>query len=332
MERGGGGAVVRIGCSGQVSERSGIGVVQKHLYEYLIQAGHELVFSEARDVGTSPLAKTRGLARGFRPAGGPIDVYLSAVPPLPVGVRAPMLTIVHDLRWRRTRSKAGAAYRAWDLHRTVRRSQALLCISESTRRSLVEFDVRAVPKASVQLLGAGQTPENSFEDSHTGILMLVGGAAHKCNEFAAEVLAAARPPWVRGIVGVGVGDQVRQTLSAVFTCEWFDQITDAEMVGLYQRSEFFLMLGVDEGFGLPFVEALASGCQVIATDHPLAREVLGDAGVLIPRGCSAETAGRLLRPPFVPAGVRAERANAFSWRSFGEAYEAALTRIGASAT
>ena len=88
---------MRIGCSGPVSERSGIGVVQKHLYAYLAEAGHELVFSEPRDVGMSPVATLRGLARGFRPARGPVDVYLSTVPPLPYGVRAPLLTIVHDL-------------------------------------------------------------------------------------------------------------------------------------------------------------------------------------------------------------------------------------------
>ena len=97
--------------------------------------------------------------------------------------------------------------------------------------------------------------------------MLVGSAAHKRNELAAAALALARPPWVRGIIGVGVSEQVRETLSTVLPCEWFQSVSDAEMLALYQRAEFFLMLGTDEGFGLPFVEALAAGCQVIATDH-----------------------------------------------------------------
>lgn len=318
---------MRIGCSGPVSEHCGIGVGQKHLYAYLADAGHELVLSEPRDVGTSPLARGRGLVRGFRPAGGPIDVYLSAVPPLPFRARAPMLTIVWDLRWQRTRSKTGAAYRAWDLHRTVRHSDALLCISENTRRDLIEFDPRAGSKATTQWLGTGHIPEGSFQDSNSGLVMLVGGAAHKRNELAAAALAFARPPWVRGVIGVGVNEQVRETLSKHFPCEWFQRVSDTEMLALYQSAAYFIMLGTDEGFGLPFVEALAAGCQVIATDHLLAREVVGAAGVFVTAGDPADVGKQLLSPPALPAELRANHAKQFSWRVFGEACEAELVRI-----
>lgn len=317
---------MRIGCSGPVSECSGIGVVQKHLYAYLAEAGHELVLSEPRDVHTSPVARIRGLTRGFRPAHGPVDVYLSAVSPLPYGVRAPLLTIVHDLRWLRTRSKAGATYRAWDLRRTVRHSDTLLCVSENTRRELIEFDPRA-GKAIVQRLGPGLVPEGSFQQNNSGLVMLVGSAAHKRNELAAAALALARPPWVHGVIGVGVSEQVRATLSMVFPCEWFQSVSGAEMLALYQRAECFLMLGTDEGFGLPFVEALAAGCQVIATDHLLAREVVGAAGLLITGGDPGEVGDQLLFPPSIPTAVRDDHANQFSWRAFGEACEEELSRV-----
>jgi glycosyltransferase involved in cell wall biosynthesis len=318
---------MRIGCSGPVNERSGIGVLQKHLYAYLADAGHELVFSEPRDVGTSPMARMRGLARGFRPARGPVDVYLSVVPPLPYRARAPLLTVVHDLRWLRTRSKPGVAYRAWDLRRTVLHSDAILCVSENTRRELIEFDSRASGKATVKWLGSGQIPEGSLQESNSGLLMLVGSAAHKRNEHAAEALAVARPPWVEGIIGVGVSEQVRETLSEAFQCEWFQSVSDAEMLALYQRAEFFLMLGTDEGFGLPFVEALAAGCQVIATDHLLAREVVGPAGLLVTAGDPAEVGEQLQSGPSVPAEVRAGHAKHFSWNAFGDACEAELVRV-----
>jgi glycosyltransferase involved in cell wall biosynthesis len=318
---------MRIGCSGPVCERSGIGVVQKHLYAYLAEVGHELVFSQPRDVGMSAVAKMRGLARGFRPARGPVDVYLSAVPPFPYGVQAPLLAIVHDLRWLRTRSKIGATYRAWDLGRTVRHSAALLCVSENTHRDLIVFDPRASEKASVQRLGPGQIPEGSFQQSDSGLVLLVGSAAHKRNELAAAALAFARPPWVHGIIGVGVSEHVRATLSNVYACEWFQNVSDAEMLALYRRAEFFLMLGTDEGFGLPFVEALAAGCQVIAIDHPLAREVVGDAGLLMAPGNPVDIGRQLVSPPYVAAEVRADRAKRFSWKAFGEAYEAELVRI-----
>lgn len=317
---------MRIGCSGPVNERSGIGVVQKHIYSHLAEAGHELVFSRPRDVGTSPVARVRGLARGFRPAGGEIDVYFSTVPPLPYGIRGPVLTIVHDLRWLRTRSKIAATYRAWDLRRTIRRSDALVCVSENTRRELLEFEPRA-NRATVHRLGSGQVPNGSFQESNSGLLMLVGSAAHKRNELAAEALAIARPRWVHGIIGVGVSEQVRETLSNAFSCEWFQGVSDAELVALYQRAQFFLMLGTDEGFGLPFIEALAAGCQVIATDHSLAREIVGPAGQLVSSGDAVAIGRQLLTAPSVSAAVRAGHARRFSWRTCGEAYETELVRI-----
>lgn len=318
---------MRIGCSGPVSERSGIGVLQKHLYAYLANAGHQLVFSEPRDVGMSPVARMRGLARGFQPARGPVDVYLSTVSPLPRGLRVPVLTVVHDLRWLRTRSKTGAAYRAWDLRRTVRQSSTLLCVSENTRRDLVAFEPDAASKATVQWLGTGQVPDGSFHESSSGLVMLVGRNAHKGNEHAAAALAFARPPWIRGILGVGVSDDVRATLSSVFACEWFHDISDAEIASLYQRAEYFLMLGTDEGFGLPFVEALAAGCQVIATDHPLGREIVGAAGLLVAAGDRSEICRQLEAPPAVAAEVRARHVKKFSWRAFGGACEMELVKL-----
>jgi glycosyltransferase involved in cell wall biosynthesis len=306
-------------------------MVQKHLYAHLIDAGHVLVFSEPRDVGMSPMGRMRGLARGFTPARGSVDAYLSTVPPLPFGVRAPLLTIVHDLRWLRTRAKIGAAYRAWDLGRTVQHSDALICVSMNTHRQLLEFDPRAADKASVQRLGTGQIPDGAFRRGSSGVVMLVGGAAHKRNELAASALILARPPWIRGIIGVGVSRQVRERLSTSFPCEWFSSVSETQMLALYQRAEHFLMLGTDEGFGLPFVEALAAGCQVIATDHPLAREVVGAAGLLLAAGDPAEIAKQMRHPPSVPTNVRADHVKNFSWKALGAAYEAELIRISQGA-
>lgn len=318
---------MKIGCSGQVSERSGIGVVQKHLYDYLVRAGHDLVESDPRDVGTSSVDQVHGLMRGFRPAKGAFDVYLSAVPPVPFGVRAPLLTLVHDLRWLRTRSKLGAAYRAWDLRRAVTHSDALICVSNTTLRSLHEFDARATGKSASSLLGTGLVPEDSFADSKSGVLMLVGGATHKRNEDAADALVAARPSWVKGIVGVGVSAAVQQALASVFPCEWYSNISDAELLTLYQRAEFYLMLGTEEGFGLPFVEALAAGCQVIATDHPLAREVVGEAGILLAPGGPAEIADQLCARPNVSAAIRRKHSQSYCWTKFGAEVERVLMQI-----
>lgn len=318
---------MRIGCSGKVSERSGIGVVQNYLYSHLRDAGHELVFSKSRDAGNSPINRIRGLGRGLQPVKHEVDVYLCTVPPFPFGVRAPSLTIVHDLRWLRTRSKLGTMYRAWDLRRSIHNSDALLCVSERTQLDLLRFEPDSASKAQVAWLGPGHIPDGSFRESASGALMLVGGAPHKQNELAAAVLTTAKPTWVKSIIGVGLSAQVKDILSQNFSCEWFDRISDRDMLSLYQRAQYFLMLGTNEGFGLPFIEALATGCQVIAMDHPLAREVIGDAGWLLRPGDCSTISLQLTSSPSVPSAIRRAQLEKFSWTAFGCTCEALLKHI-----
>ena len=68
---------------------------------------------------------------------------------------------------------------------------------------------------------------------------------------------------------------------------------------------------------------------MIATDHSLAHEVVGDAGVLISPGNPVEVSHQLRFPPCIPAEVRADRAKQFSWKAFGETYETELLRVAA---
>jgi glycosyltransferase involved in cell wall biosynthesis len=52
---------------------------------------------------------------------------------------------------------------------------------------------------------------------------------------------------------------------------------------LMAAADVFLLSSVGEGFGLVVAEAMASECLVVATDAGGVREVLGDAGFLVPR-------------------------------------------------
>jgi alpha-1,3-rhamnosyl/mannosyltransferase len=74
-----------------------------------------------------------------------------------------------------------------------------------------------------------------------------------------------------------------------------------------------------EGFGLPLIEAMASGCPVIAADRTSLPEVLGDAGILCDPLNSDELADAMkrlledeeLRQKCYQKGLR--RAAMYSW-------------------
>ena len=54
------------------------------------------------------------------------------------------------------------------------------------------------------------------------------------------------------------------------------RVTDPELKWLFQNSDAFLMLSLDEGFGLPVAEAIELGTPVIASDIPVFRQEFGD--------------------------------------------------------
>ncbi|MDZ4804260.1 MAG: glycosyltransferase family 1 protein [Candidatus Eisenbacteria bacterium] len=95
----------------------------------------------------------------------------------------------------------------------------------------------------------------------------------------------------------------------------------AAMPDLYRAARLFLFTSRYEGFGLPLLEAMASGTPVVTTVHSSIPEVVGDAALTAPPGDSirlADAAGRLLtdrklRDEMIRRGL--ERASTFSWET-----------------
>src|SRR5207244_13118384 len=65
---------------------------------------------------------------------------------------------------------------------------------------------------------------------------------------------------------------------------FFGPASQAELATLYRFAWAFVFPSLYEGFGLPPLEAMASGTPVVASDAPALPEVLGEAAVLTPAG------------------------------------------------
>ncbi len=60
------------------------------------------------------------------------------------------------------------------------------------------------------------------------------------------------------------------------------EVPDDLIAGLYAAAELACYVSLDEGFGVPPLEAMATGTPVLVSDIPVLREVAGEAAIYVP--------------------------------------------------
>lgn len=319
-------AHLRVWASPPKPRGTGVGVLQAKLYPRLDSLGIRLV-----QPSTSPNRYLTTVSSSLRVVRPKYEAALVCTTPTPLAVRVPYVLFVYDLRWRRTRTALPRWYRAADLRRAVAGAGHVFAISSRTREELLALLPEAGPRCSVLHLGPGIVAPGDFDEGETGTVLLAGGAPHKRNELVAHALAMGRPPWARHFLGVGLSGDARRTLVGAFgasSCELFDDVDDEHMRTLFRRAQVYLSASTEEGFGLPMVEALAAGCQVVAIRQKLTEEVVGPAAVLLENGDAAHLASQLATPAWVMTQTRRSQAGRFSWDRVAKEVATTLVSLG----
>jgi alpha-1,2-rhamnosyltransferase len=105
------------------------------------------------------------------------------------------------------------------------------------------------------------------------------------------------------------------------------EIDDETLQQLYQRSDILLATSIDEGFGLPLMEAANAGLEVICSDIPIFRELLADAH-FVPLGDKKAAIARMEQAFLdIRAGRRRAAARAACLSSWEECVDAVMARI-----
>jgi mannosyltransferase len=211
------------------------------------------------------------------------------------------VTTVHDLTYHFYRKGLPKAVHLWEEARALKHSEAIICISENTKRDLLTF-YPWVKEETIHVIYNGVSddfyPIKNIEKK--GYLLFIGNSSvsYKRYDIAQEVakrtgleLVAAR------------------------------NVTSEELNKLYNEALCLLYPSDYEGFGLPILEAQKAGCPVIAQNYSSVPEVIGKGGLLVEHSSTEKIVQQMVekvnevqsRPMqgIIAAGI--ENAKRFSW-------------------
>ena len=101
------------------------------------------------------------------------------------------------------------------------------------------------------------------------------------------------------------------------------------MSEVYRRANLLVFPTVPwESFGIVLIEAMASGLPVVATDDPIRREIVGDAGLFVDPTNIEEYAKAIEKALSTDWGDKPRKqAEKFSWDIIASSYEELFKNI-----
>ncbi len=250
----------------------------------------------------------------------------------------PAIVCIHDAIAERNPDFAFASRRhelfwRWKVRLAIAQCRTILTVSQYSRRRLLAEWTLEPDRIRVVYEAASPKFRRIDYPALEPYLLYVGGISPNKN-LATLVRAFARVRAAhRGLKLILAGDyqsdgfkssypQLRVLIEALGLGRevvFRGYVPDDELCLLYNGARVFVMPSLDEGFGLPVLEAMACGTPVVAGAGNAVEEVAGTAALLVdPReeGALASAISRVLDDPLLAArlsGRSLERAAQFSW-------------------
>jgi len=171
----------------------------------------------------------------------------------------------------------------------IKNADGIICVSKNTYDDLYHFYDNILQNKIVEVIYNGLSKEyfnftnNDLSDKSHSILYVGGRQAYK--NFEKTVMAVSELKDFNLIIAGGgpMSDQHRKLLDRHLNLRYTIEcnLSTEQLKEIYSKSYCLVYPSSYEGFGLPLIEAMASGCPVIACDNSCIYEITGDAAILI---------------------------------------------------
>ena len=205
----------------------------------------------------------------------------------------------------------------------ARRADLIIAVSAFTKSQIVSL--LGVADSKVRVVHHGIRKLAFPRPPREKVILNVGAIQKRKNiGRLVEAFETMSPEWklvLAGAAGYGsaeIMDRIQRS-PAARRITVLGYISRAELAAWYRRSMIFAFPSLDEGFGMPVLEAMAAGTPVVTSNRSALPEVAGDAALLIE---PEETAalGEALRKLADDEGLRrdlaqrgASRVRLFTW-------------------
>jgi glycosyltransferase involved in cell wall biosynthesis len=232
---------------------------------------------------------------------------------LPLGVRCPCMVTIHDILFESHPEHFGRFFRARSaalMRRAARRAAHVFTVSEFSRADIcaryrVPADRISVIRNGVDRsrffpgdAGRGAVLRRGLEPG--GYVLCVGRLEPRKNHATLVRAHARLGPEAPPLVLVGQRDFGYRSLFEALASSparervrILEDVADDELPALYRHSLVFAYPAFAEGFGMPVLEAMASGVPVVTSDTTALPEVTGGCALHVPPGDAAALAAAL---------------------------------------
>lgn len=288
----------------------------------------------------------------------PPDVLFIPAHTLPALSKAPIVTTIHDLGFKHYPElypRHELWYHNYSMNSAIKRAKHIIAISEATRKDILKFYPFA-KAGNITVVHHGfnreryrplkSTDKTIYQDKYGKYILFVGRLEEKKNvlgmvkafsllrkekRITHKLVLAGRPKFGFDKVEKAIAELPKEIRDDIILPGY---VPDDKLPILLREADLFLFPTFFEGFGMPILEAFASGVPVVASNTTSIPEVAGDAAILInpykpleiASGCSKLINKPDLRRRMISLGL--QRSRQFTWEKAGVKTLEILLKVG----